>query len=209
MGFAVGGHLVGRLCGPLIGTQKQEDLRAGMHGVAMWALTVAIASLVLGTAGFGAANLAEGAMAHHTQINAYDRNSEGVVTDYWVDKLFVPASNGAASSSDADNGARAEAGRLLTIGFVRAGTLSDEDRDRLARLVAARTRLAVDDAAKRVGDVTGRMHVALMAAAERARKTASYSSLWAGLALLFGLLVAIGAAIHARIETDRETKSQL
>src|ERR1700760_960416 len=35
-GFAVGGHLAGRLLGPLIETQMQEDIRAGAHALVAW-----------------------------------------------------------------------------------------------------------------------------------------------------------------------------
>jgi len=39
-GFAVGGHLAGRLLGFEAETPEQEDFRAGAHGLAAWAVTV-------------------------------------------------------------------------------------------------------------------------------------------------------------------------
>ena len=38
-----------------------------------------------------------------------------------------------------------------------------------------------------------------------ARKTASYASLWLALSLLFGAIVAMIAAVLARLEDDRES----
>src|SRR5271155_2632176 len=35
-GFAVGGHLAGRLLGPVLETSAQEEFRAGAHGFAVW-----------------------------------------------------------------------------------------------------------------------------------------------------------------------------
>src|ERR1700679_1715676 len=39
-GFAVGGHLAGRLLGPVVETKLQEDFRAGAHGLVAWAVTI-------------------------------------------------------------------------------------------------------------------------------------------------------------------------
>lgn len=46
MGFAFGGHVAGRLCGELSGTQREEDLRAGLHGLVVWALAI-VAAVIL------------------------------------------------------------------------------------------------------------------------------------------------------------------
>src|SRR5271156_2728312 len=41
-GFAVGGHLAGRLLGPLVETQREEDIRAGAHGFVSWAVAILV-----------------------------------------------------------------------------------------------------------------------------------------------------------------------
>src|ERR1700761_2756755 len=45
-GFAAGGHVAGRLIGPALETRREEEWRAGLHGLVMWAITV-VAGLVL------------------------------------------------------------------------------------------------------------------------------------------------------------------
>src|ERR1700750_1249629 len=45
-GFVAGGHVTGRLIGPALESRKEEEWRAGLAGLVMWAITVA-AGLVL------------------------------------------------------------------------------------------------------------------------------------------------------------------
>ncbi len=59
-------------------------------------------------------------------------------------------------------------------------------------------------AATRVSDVEGRIHQDEVTAAETARKTAAYASLWTAFALLFGAIIAVAASISARWEDDKE-----
>src|ERR1700745_3297586 len=40
MGFAAGGHLVGRLIGPMAETDREEEFRAAAHGLTVWGLCV-------------------------------------------------------------------------------------------------------------------------------------------------------------------------
>src|ERR1700761_598417 len=53
-GFAVGGHFAGRLLGPLIETQMQEDIRAGAHALVAWAIAVVATLVVVFFAGLSA-----------------------------------------------------------------------------------------------------------------------------------------------------------
>ena len=39
-GFAVGGHLAGRLLGPIVESEIQEEFRAAAHGFVAWAVSV-------------------------------------------------------------------------------------------------------------------------------------------------------------------------
>jgi hypothetical protein len=52
--------------------------------------------------------------------------------------------------------------------------------------------------------VVSRIRADEIKAAETARKTAAYASLWTALALLFGALLAVAASISARWEDDKE-----
>src|SRR5580693_4519370 len=55
-GFAVGGHLAGRLLGPVVETRMQEDFRAGAHGLVAWAVTILATLALIALAGLTAAS---------------------------------------------------------------------------------------------------------------------------------------------------------
>jgi hypothetical protein len=101
-GFAVGGHIVGRLIGPALETSHEEDWRAGMHGVTAWALavvaTASIVALSVIAAGSAATNGAvNGALASTVPGQARAATDTSPATAYWVDKLFRPANSQTAS----------------------------------------------------------------------------------------------------------------
>src|SRR3984957_7259550 len=50
-GFAVGGHLAGRLLGPIVETGVQEEFRAAAHGFVAWAVAVLATLIVVALAG--------------------------------------------------------------------------------------------------------------------------------------------------------------
>jgi hypothetical protein len=102
-GFAVGGHVVGRLIGPALETSREEDFRAGTHGLVAWALavvaTASIVALSVIAAGSAATNGAvNGALASSVPGPSRTADtSQSPATSYWVDKLFRPANSQAAS----------------------------------------------------------------------------------------------------------------
>jgi hypothetical protein len=286
-GFAAGGHVVGRMIGPALETDREEEFRVGTHGLVAWALAVvataslvALSVLVAGSAtATGAMN---GALAATASGNSRDAN-QTAVTSYWVDTLFRPTDNAMHASlierqyAQADNGTatdaggtapatdpgtttpsamspsdtdtpaaaptapvatppdttgtgtvldngsatvpattpttatprsigadKAEAGRILTVGMADGATLGADDKAQLARLTANDTGLTFDAAQRRVDTTVARMHEAAVRTADTARKAAAYASLWTALALLFGAVIAVAAAISARWEADKE-----
>ena len=273
-GFAAGGHVVGRLIGPAVETGREEEIRAGLHGLVAWALAVvATASLValsVLVAGSASANGAlNGALASTSAVHGDSGASP--LTAYWVDTLFrapttsAQAALGGRQYAQADTGTmndgapeptmlapestaapiardtprpaatspvfmdggsnaatasptvaatalrprslaadKAEAGRILTVGMANGGHLSSEDHTQLAWLVTQDTPLSLGAAQSRVTNVEARIHSDEVAAAETARKTAAYASLWTALALMFGAVIAAAAAISARWEDDKE-----
>ena len=86
-GFAAGGHIVGRLIGPAVETPKEEEFRAGAHGLAVWAIAVVATATMVAIAGFVAEGTAPTAYA---ASKAADTNSglTPAATGYWVDMLF-------------------------------------------------------------------------------------------------------------------------
>ena len=276
-GFAAGGHIVGRLIGPAIETGREEEIRAGLHGLVAWALAVvATATLVALSVLVAGSSSANGALNGALASTSAARSDSGPspLTAYWVDTLFrtPPTSTQAALGwrqyAQADTGTmndggpapeptvmspggaevpvprdaprpasvapvfmdggsstaapatasatmtaprprsiaadKAEAGRIISVGMANGGHLSSEDHTQLAWLISQDTPLSLGAAQNRVTDVEARMHSDEVKAAEIARKTAAYASLWTALALLFGALVAAAAAISARWEDDKE-----
>src|ERR1051325_8808887 len=91
MGFAAGGHIAGRLIGPAAETDKEEEFRAGAHGIVVWALAalvlVGLAALTGGMAAGSAA--ANGALAWAGGSPALTLTPAEEA--YWTDMLFRPA----------------------------------------------------------------------------------------------------------------------
>jgi hypothetical protein len=90
-GFAVGGHLVGRLIGPMMETDREEEFRAAAHGLAVWGLCVtATAMLVLMSSWVAAGSSAIAGGMAMAPGNANTAPTPAV-TAYWTDVLFRPA----------------------------------------------------------------------------------------------------------------------
>jgi len=83
-GFAAGGHLAGRLMGPVLENPKEEEFLAGSHGLVMWALAVFATALLVY---FGALS---GASAALGGVLTQKDSGQPVATAYWVDRLFRP-----------------------------------------------------------------------------------------------------------------------
>jgi hypothetical protein len=213
-GFAAGGHIAGRLLGPQIENRVQEEFRAAAHGLVAWAVTI-LASLAI-VVFAGLATLRDG-WAIPSLYGARAAGDGALSTSYIVDGLFWPDLAGAAVESYEGTsmnaamatGARAEATRILQTGLMRGEQLGASDRDRLIYLVASTTHVPLVRAADRVDRMQNDVQTRTRNIADRARKTASYASLWIAFSLLFGAIVAVFSAIAARIEDDREAWNPL
>ena len=279
-GFAAGGHIVGRMIGPALETARDEEIRAGTHGLVAWALAVvATATLIALSDVAGASSTSPGvvnaaltptsparadstapvspvtayrvatlirapsAKAAQLSFKQYALVDNGTATDAApppaIDSTITPDQTTVPPSTDTTTPAprsstvflnggatttapvattpsttmittrsiaadKAEAGRILTVGMANGGTLSHEDRAQLAQIVSNDTGMGLDPATARVNDVVNRIRADEIKAAETARKTAAYASLWTALALLFGALLAVAAPISARWEDDKE-----
>jgi len=208
-GFAVGGHLAGRLLGPLAETRGQEEFRAAAHGLVAWAVTILATLALLVLAGLVAVG---GATALSPMHGVHASETPGApFTAYLVDVLFRPAGDGgqanalpAPMGNAPDAGAHAEAARLLQTGyFSHAETLSAADRARLIDLVSDAARIPAAAAANRVDRMQSDVRTQTRQTADAARRAASYASLWIAVSLIFGAIVAMFAAVSARLEDDR------
>ena len=184
-GFAVGGYIVGRLIGPEVENTEEEEFRAGAHGFVMWALAV-VAGLILVAA---ASSVTESSI---TGAIATRPVSEVANTGYWVDMMFGPGPNSPQVIAD-----KMEARGILRMNA--PGQVSDQDNARLARLIGQEDGISPPAAMSRITDVEARW----ASAANDARKTASITALWTAFALLFGMMVAVAAAIAARWQDDK------
>jgi hypothetical protein len=181
-GFVVGAHVTGRLIGPAAENAKEEEFRAGAHGLAVWALAI-VAGLVI---------LALAAAAGQGGDRA-----QAAPAGYWADMLLTPAGPGVPASLAND---KLEAGRILAMDLAGGPASSNVNRDELIRLVMQDTGLR-EGAPARVDNTEAQMR----ADANAVRKAASIVTIWTALALLFGALVSVAAAISARWEDDRIT----
>jgi hypothetical protein len=190
-GFAAGGHVAGRLIGPAIESKKEEEYRAGAHGLVVWAITV-VASLGI-VALVAAAGISGGGLHGNTA------RSDSSISAYWADILLRPASDHAMAHGEDLNHDKTEAARILAADLHPGATARDDNRADLIRLAVLDAGLSHDEAIDRVNTVESRMRQEL----DAARKAAGYVSLWTAFALLFGAVLAVAAAISARWEDDK------
>jgi hypothetical protein len=196
-GFAVGGHLVGRLLGPIAESHAQEEFRAAAHGFASWAVAVIATLIIVAIAGIAAAgNSSLSAAALYGASAA--KTADVTPTGYLVDRLFRPGSPGSEA-------ARGEAARILDAGLARGEQIAPDDRERLGDIVSRQAGVSHDAALMRIDTMQVDVRARTRAAADTARKVASYASLWIALSLLFGAIIAGAAAVMARNEDDRRS----
>jgi hypothetical protein len=190
-GFAVGGHLAGRLLGPVVESPAQEEFRAAAHGLVAWSVAVLAALFVIGL------TAAAGTATASLYGAASSKASEPVAVGYLVDQLYRPNTGGG-------EGQRAEASHILEAGLLRGVEMRPDDRVRLITLVSERAGVSRDQAAQRIDRMTYQVEDDARHAADTARKIAAYASFWLAASLLFGLLVSMFSAVLARHEDDRQ-----
>jgi hypothetical protein len=187
-GFAAGGHVAGRLIGPALETKREEEWRAGLHGLVVWAITVVAGLVVLALVAAGGG----------PRLHGDAPRNESVISAYWSDVLLAPMGPHEMRGPDIEQD-KQEAARVLSADLHPGNPAHSANRDDLIRLTAKDAGGSFDDASQRVDFVEGQMHHEL----DMTRKAAGYAALWAALALLFGAVVSIAAAISAGWEEDK------
>jgi len=200
-GFAVGGHLAGRLLGPQVESRIQEDFRAAAHGLIAWAVAILATLLIVVLAGLTAAGTGAATAALY---GATARHAEATPSAYLVDVLFRPQSETREVYTPTSMLARAEAGRIVDSGLARGEQIAPEDRARLTVLVSREAGIPLGQAAERIDRMQADIQAKVRHAADLARKAASFAALWLAFAMLFGAIVSVAAAIYAREEDDRD-----
>jgi hypothetical protein len=90
-GFAVGGYIAGRLCGPVLQSRGEEIFRSSAHGLVVWAVAVAAGVIFLLASAAVAANTAGNLAAAFGMSPAGARDSGEVApgtANYWADTLL-------------------------------------------------------------------------------------------------------------------------
>jgi hypothetical protein len=218
-GFAVGGHLAGRLMGPLVEPDREENVRAGAHGLVAWAVAVLATLTMVALTGMAATHTGATTAALYGAASQDEADGEGM-NAYFIDKLFrpgpaTPAASpapagtgmgpvpaGAPMSVAATTAEREEAARILGAGFVNGIAIPEDDRPRLIELTARQAGISEGAAVTRIDTLQAETQAAAKQAADIARQAASYTSLWIAVALLFGAIVSIASAVYARFEKD-------
>jgi len=187
---ALGGYTTGRLRTKWAGVHTHEVFfRDTAHGLVTWASATVFGALLLAasamhTAGSGlqaAAMASNAAAVEHTGHRGWGGEGAG---GYEVDKLFRSSSGEPIAPER-----YAEATRTLSAA-VASGGLSDEDRSYIARMVAARSGISLEEAQKRVDDTVARMRKA----ADEARRAPAETSIYMALSMLIGAFIACAAA---------------
>jgi len=197
---ALGGYLSGRLRTKWVDIHTDEVFfRDTAHGLLAWGVAVVISAAFLASA---ATSLVGGAAkAGGTALAAAGVSAAGMMStvksedgnNYFTDILLRKKE---PSADDNNYAAHEEVGRILFTAL-KQGDISASDREYLAKIVAARTGVAAEDASKRVNEVIVQAKQAAVEAkqaADTARKVAAQLSLWTFLALLIGAFCASYAA---------------
>jgi hypothetical protein len=204
---AIGGYLAGRLRVKWVRLHTDEVyFRDTAHGFMAWAVASLVTAALLGSAvasilsgGVQAgASMAAGMASGATIATSQLETTNAQRLDYYVDALF--RKDGATSGTPLSPSVRAEALQVFA-NNMRAGALSNEDRQYLGSVIAQQTGIAPADAEKRAADKFNQMKIAIndaensaRQAADSARKIAAHSSLWMFVALMLGAFFASLAA---------------
>jgi len=217
----LGGYLAGRLRHGWPGVNTDEaHFRDTAHGFLAWSLATLVTAALLSTSIAGltrTAATAAGAESGAHNVGALNRGHAQAAYRTWpmgylIDGMLRPAVNaplpagqGATAAGDAAGVAaqKHEIARIFLNSGPVNGTLSPEDTDYVARIVAQRTGLAPAAARARVSatwsalqDKASAMREAARAAADRARKATIHITLWLFVSLLMG---AFAASLFATI----------
>jgi hypothetical protein len=188
---AVGGYITGRLRNLWPGVHSHEAFfRDTAHGFVAWALATLIGAALLGSM---ATTIAGGAAHEATRASMHGLDAAGLpgLTDklFTYDYVAVSKTQGGQPVTGIARdyeGDRATANRILARLAMHDRVLTDEERQTLNVIVAARTGLALPDAEKRVAGVEADAR----RAADTARRVATMLSFWLVASMFAGALAA-------------------
>jgi hypothetical protein len=212
MGF--GAYVAARLSG------THSHLDAELHGITVWAVAILLMTVllaqavgaILGTVASTAGTAASSAVSSAGSL------ASGVAQQISPQGLVDQLQQSLTSSGDPTQMTRAQiTSEIATLAGRRVvnGSLTDQERDRLATLVAAQAGVSKEEAARRVARMEQDAVAALASAEQQARKAAEAAAHGAAAgakALFSGLLLSLAGAMvgawlgtrHARVLTPQE-----
>jgi hypothetical protein len=114
-GFAVGGHVTGRLVGPAIETSNEENFRAGAHGLAVWGVAIVITLLlVAATSTLASKSAVRFATLYGASAQSAPSEDQAGATAYFVDLLFRPQGTSGKAHASLNWTRYAQAGTIGT-----------------------------------------------------------------------------------------------
>jgi len=194
--FMAGAYVAGRLRSRWQeAAQEEVEFRDGLHGGLVWAVGIMIgAALLMATAGAVARTGAE--ITGRTAVAAAASTTNPM--DSVLDTMLRPAAaTSPRSPSQSGDDPRPQVSRMLS-SAVAAGSLSEPNRAYLAQLVAQRTGIPQEEAAKRVDEALG----AAREAANKARRAAILTGLVTAISLMVSLAAAWWAAVKGGEHRD-------
>ncbi|WP_376092985.1 hypothetical protein ACE7GA_24700 [Roseomonas sp. CCTCC AB2023176] len=222
LGLAVGGYVAARLSG----TSDKRD--ATLHGLAVWATAYLVSAVLLGnlatgvasTAGRAVSSVAGGVTQAASSVaggaaGAAGQAAQGVDADDLLNRARLALSGPTDVARMTTEQRAAEITSLLGK-RVANGNLSNDDRTRLNRLVAAEAGIPEQEAAQRIQSYEAEAQRTAQEAEQRAREAANAAatgaaaaSFWIFAALLLGAIATIlGSRAGTRdmiLMTERRT----
>jgi hypothetical protein len=185
--FGFGGYIAGRVRQPLALDAKETAFRDGLFGLTTWALALVLSSALAGL-------IALGMKSETVSSGRATSTAAETLIPGEMDLLFRDV----RSERDASFAYhRAEAGRILLQASNSRGVVQ-ADRDYLAGLVMANTRLDADAAVNRVNRSVANARVAI----RNARVAAVMQAFMIATALALGAAIAWFAAVEGGKERD-------
>jgi len=202
-----GGYVAGRMRTRWYEAGHEAEFRDGLHGGLVWAVGVLISALlVFATAGLAARTAADLAGKAASSSDAMDVVIDTMLRPTTAQAGPPPAPAGAAAAPRRAGGTplgdetRAEISRILADSVTR-GSISTDNRAYLAQLVAQRTGLSQQEAARRVDAAV----TAAREAADKARRAAALT----GFVTAAGLILSFGAAWWAALKGGRHRDTSI
>ncbi|BAT58776.1 hypothetical protein GJW-30_1_01303 [Variibacter gotjawalensis] len=203
--FTLGGYFAGRFrrVTHTALTLDERTARDGAHGLAMWAVGILVGAFIAASIASGAGRTAAAVTGHAAAMaapaaGAGMRSAASQVSSDQLSAItdgLMRADPRAANNAGTGEDARASVARIFAASAMR-GSVSEDDKTYLVRVVAARSGVSEDEARKRVDAAIAEAKSAAESAKQAADKARKAAIILAFL-IAAGSIIAAGAAYWA------------